>query len=178
MEVFEAMRTRASVRDFRPDPIGRGQMEKLKEAALLAPTSLNLQEQKFCFVTDAALLRKMTEGVIEVSKERGETDYLERLALRGGKVFFGAPLVIVIAVNPENNYIDVDAGIAAQNLALAADLRRQELRRRPEQRDYRNAGRQARIRQAQRHQPRCRGHRPCRQRILSICCSGRRQGED
>ena len=32
MEVFEAMRTRASVRDFRPDPIGRGQMEKLKEA--------------------------------------------------------------------------------------------------------------------------------------------------
>ena len=42
------------------------------------------------------------------------------MALRGGKVFFGAPLVIVIAVNPENNYIDVDAGIAAQNLALAA----------------------------------------------------------
>ena len=120
MEVFEAMRTRASVRDFRPDPIGRGQMEKLKEAALLAPTSLNLQEQKFCFVTDTALLREMAEGVIEVSKERGETDYLERLAQRGGKVFFGAPLVIVIAVNPENNYIDVDAGIAAQNLALAA----------------------------------------------------------
>ena len=120
MEVFEAMRTRASVRDFRPDPIGRGQMEKLKVAALLAPTSLNLQEQKFCFVTDAGLLREMAEGVIEVSKERGETDYLERLAQRGGKVFFGAPLVIVIAVNPENNYIDVDAGIAAQNLALAA----------------------------------------------------------
>ena len=29
-------------------------------------------------------------------------------------------LVIVIAVNPENNYIDVDAGIAVQSLALAA----------------------------------------------------------
>ena len=120
MEVFEALRTRASVRDFLPAPIPAEALEKLKEAALCAPTSLNLQQQRFCFITAPDILRALTEGVIRVSEERGETDYLERLAQRDGKVFFGAPLVIVIAVNPENNYIDVDAGIAVQSLALAA----------------------------------------------------------
>lgn len=120
MEVFEALRTRASVRDFLPRAIESEKIEKLKEAALCAPTSLNLQQQRFCFVTDPALLCEMTNGVIRVSRQRREKDYLERLALRDGKVFFGAPLVIVIAVNPENNYIDVDAGIAVQSLALAA----------------------------------------------------------
>ena len=33
MEVFEALRTRASVRDFLPDPIPAEKLEKLKEAA-------------------------------------------------------------------------------------------------------------------------------------------------
>ena len=120
MEVFEALRTRVSVRDFLPEPIPAEKLEKLKEAALCAPTSLNLQQQRFCFVTDPRVLQTLTQGVIRVSRERGEADYLERLAQRGGKVFFGAPLLIVIAVNPENNYIDVDAGIAVQSLALAA----------------------------------------------------------
>ena len=98
MEVFEALRTRASVRDFLPAPIPAEALEKLKEAALCAPTSLNLQQQRFCFITAPDILRTLTEGVIRVSEERGETDYLERLAQRDGKVFFGAPLVIVIAV--------------------------------------------------------------------------------
>lgn len=120
MEVFEALRRRASVRDFLPRPIEREKIELLRQAAMCAPTSLNLQQQRFCFVTDPQILRAMTEGVIRVSRERGELDYLERLAQRDGKVFFGAPLVIVIAVNPQNNYIDVDAGIAVQSLALAA----------------------------------------------------------
>lgn len=120
MELFKTMRTRCSVREYRDEPLTEAELEQLAEAALLAPTSLNLQQQKFFFVTDPAVLGEMTRAITEVSRQRGETDYLERLAQRGGKVFFGAPLVVVIAVNPENNYIEVDAGIAVQNLALAA----------------------------------------------------------
>ena len=120
MELFEAMRTRCSVRDYREEPLTADQLKLLAEAALRAPTSLNLQQQKFFFVTDPAILGEMTRAITEVSRQRGETDYLERLAQRDGKVFFGAPLVVVIAVNPENNYVEVDAGIAVEHLALAA----------------------------------------------------------
>lgn len=120
MDVFEAMRERCSVRDYSPKPVTPEQLALLEEVALRAQTSLNLQQQKFYFITNPDILETMCRGVEAVSRERGEQDYLERLALRDGKVFFGAPLVVVIAVNRNNNYVDVDAGIAAQNLALAA----------------------------------------------------------
>ena len=120
MELFEAMRARSSVREYRDEPIPPGKIAALQQAALLAPTSLNLQEQKFYFITDRSVLNRITEGMIEVSRQREEWDYLERLAQRDGKALFGAPLLIVIAVNSKNNYIDVDAGIAAQNITLAA----------------------------------------------------------
>lgn len=120
MELFEAMRARSSVREYRAEPIPPEKIAALREAALLAPTSLNLQDQKFFFITDPAVLNQITAGMIEVSRQREEWDYLERLAQREGKALFGAPLLIVIAVNSQNNYIDVDAGIAAQNITLAA----------------------------------------------------------
>lgn len=120
MELFEALRSRSSVREYLPTPLTDRELELLREAALLAPTSLNLQEQKFFFITDPAILDRISAGMIQVSREREEWDYLERLRARDGKTFFGAPLLIVIAVNTANNYIDVDAGIAVQSLALAA----------------------------------------------------------
>ena len=45
MELFEALRSRSSVRDYLPVPLSPRELEGLQEAALLAPTSLNLQEQ-------------------------------------------------------------------------------------------------------------------------------------
>lgn len=120
MEVFDALRTRSSVRDYLPDPLTPAELERLQEAALLSPTSLNLQEQLFYFITDPAILDRIAQGMVEVSKEREEWDYLDRLRQRDGKVFFGAPALIIIAANEVNNYTDVDAGIAAQSLCLAA----------------------------------------------------------
>lgn len=120
MEVFEALRTRSSVRDYLPNPLTQEELARLQEAALLSPTSLNLQEQLFYFITDKAVLDRIAQGMVEVSREREEWDYLERLRQRDGKVFFGAPLLVVIAANEANNYTDVDAGAAAQSLCLAA----------------------------------------------------------
>ena len=82
MELFEAMRARSSVREYRDEPIPPGKIAALQQAALLAPTSLNLQEQKFYFITDRSVLNRITEGMIEVSRQREEWDYLERLAQR------------------------------------------------------------------------------------------------
>lgn len=119
-KVLELMKQRSSVRDYKPYLPAKDQMESLKLAALYAPTSLDLQEQRFFFITDPGLLLEMEENVREIAGLRGENDYLERLKARRNKVFFGAPLVVVIAVKRSNNYTDVDAGIAVQNLALAA----------------------------------------------------------
>ena len=64
MELFEALRSRSSVRDYLPVPLSPRELEGLQEAALLAPTSLNLQEQKFFFVTDPHILYRIIAGMI------------------------------------------------------------------------------------------------------------------
>ncbi|MGI5889078.1 MAG: nitroreductase family protein [Oscillospiraceae bacterium] len=119
--VLRVIASRSSTRDYMPDPVPRDAVEALETAALEAPTSLDRQEQKFIFVTDPALIREMEHDIAEKAREAGETDYLERLAMRDGKVFFGAPLVIVVSSRTENDYTAVDAGIAAQTICLAAE---------------------------------------------------------
>lgn len=118
--VLQTICERSSVRNYLDRPISDSEMAILETAALAAPTSLDLQQQKFFFIRKRELLAVIEKGVIEAAKERNEDDYLQRLAERENKVLFGAPLLIIIAVNTANNYIDVDAGIAVQSIALAA----------------------------------------------------------
>jgi nitroreductase len=52
MEVFEAIASRRSIRKYRSDSVPPEQIEKLLEAARLAPSTSNTQSWKFKVVTD------------------------------------------------------------------------------------------------------------------------------
>lgn len=119
--VIQNMLSRSSVRDYLPYTVEDDKLQLLKTAALSAPTACDLQQTRFVFIENREILGRIESAVIEKARERGESDYLERLSQRGNKVLFGAPLFIIIAVKSGENYIDVDAGIAVQNLALAAE---------------------------------------------------------
>ncbi|RLF24853.1 MAG: nitroreductase family protein, partial [Thermoprotei archaeon] len=47
MDVFEAIRTRRSIRSFRPDPVREEDLVKILEAATWAPSAGNLQPWEF-----------------------------------------------------------------------------------------------------------------------------------
>ena len=119
-DVLKAIRERSSVRDYKDDPIPADLLDALKKAALHAPTSLDRQEQRFYFIQNKAVLKDIEKDVMKMAAEQGEWGYLERLAERDNKVLFGAPLLVVIASKEENDYTQVDAGIAAQTICLAA----------------------------------------------------------
>lgn len=53
MELFEAIEKRRSIRNYRSDPVEPGQIERLLEAARLAPSASNTQTWRFKVVTDA-----------------------------------------------------------------------------------------------------------------------------
>lgn len=53
MDVFEAIRTRRSVRKYRPEPIPNDRLERIFEAARLAPSAGNRQPWRFVVVRDA-----------------------------------------------------------------------------------------------------------------------------
>ena len=63
MDVFEALRTRRSVRSFKEDKIEEDKLNKVLEAGRLAPSANNRQQWRFVVVEDASLRDKLKEAV-------------------------------------------------------------------------------------------------------------------
>ena len=114
-EVLKAIMERYSCRDFLPDALPKEQVDILIDAALASPSALNLQPWHIIAVTDKPLIEAMDEYAM--SDEN--MPYYERIKDRGGKMFYNAPCVLVIAIN-DSERAPLDAGIVSQNICLAA----------------------------------------------------------
>ena len=113
MELRDAIRTRHSIRAFRPDPFSAETLKELIELANLAPSAGNLQGRDFVVVRDGATRRS-----------------LARAALDQGFIA-EAPVAVVVCANLARTatkygrrgrelYAIQDAAAATQNLLLAA----------------------------------------------------------
>jgi nitroreductase len=104
MDVFEAIQKRHSVRAYLPDALPQDKLERILEAARLAPSAGNTQPWHFLVVTDQQTREKLSKG--------------------GGFARFvaEAPVVIVGCGNRKAspNWYVVDTAIALQNMVLAA----------------------------------------------------------
>jgi len=109
MEFSALIKKRYSVRAYKPDPVEDGELEKVLEAARLAPTAANRQAIRFVVIH--------TEGREEELKRIYNKDW-----------FVQAPLVVCACGIPAENWVrkdgknynDVDVGIAMDHLILAA----------------------------------------------------------
>ena len=61
MEIFEAIRKRASVRTFAPCEIGERELEQIVDAGRRAPSGYNRQPREFVIVRDAAILKRLAK---------------------------------------------------------------------------------------------------------------------
>jgi nitroreductase len=59
MNVFEAIKSRRSIRSFSDKPIEEEKLSRVLEAGRLAPSAKNLQEWKFLIVKDRELKKKL-----------------------------------------------------------------------------------------------------------------------
>lgn len=109
MEFSALIKKRYSVRAYKPDPVEDGELEKVLDAARLAPTAANRQAIRFVVIH--------TEGREEELKRIYNKDW-----------FVQAPLVVCACGIPAENWVrkdgknynDVDVGIAMDHLILAA----------------------------------------------------------
>lgn len=119
MEVLEAIRSRRSVRRYKPDPVDDKTLELVLDAARLAPSWANTQCWRFIVVRDQGTKEKLAEALI-----------FNNPAAKG---VIGAPVVIVACAElGKSGYYDekpasdkgdwfmFDVAIAMQNLVLAA----------------------------------------------------------
>jgi nitroreductase len=139
-ELLGLIRSRRSVRRFRPEPVGREVLEQLIELAAWAPSAGNRQDWLFTVVTSPELKRQMAEAVqarwaaiIEANRARGFAEGMERYAAAFAG-FPEAPAVVIISARATTSVqrhmfgeeADATAGgaasaaMAAQNMMLAA----------------------------------------------------------
>ena len=78
MEAIENMKTRRSIRKFKPDAVPQELMDKIIEAGLYAPSGMNKQSPIIIAVTD----RKMRDEISEMNREIGGWRALTRFTAR------------------------------------------------------------------------------------------------
>ena len=118
-ETLKTIAERYSCRDFADTPLTDGQIKALADAALAAPSAMNRQPWHIIVITDKALIEEMdAEGMNILSAAEDKSGY-ERIMSRGGKIFYNAPCMFMIA-SDGSHYASMDCGILSQNLALAA----------------------------------------------------------
>ena len=111
MDVYEAIRTRTSVRGYRSTPIADDTLNRLLDAARLAPSGKNGQPWTFIVIKDRETRTRLVD------------------ACKGQAFIAEAPVVLAVCGREELAYqkmggywnsLPVDIGIALEHLMLAA----------------------------------------------------------
>jgi len=99
MDVFEAIRTRRSVRAFTGEAIPREDLERIVDAGRLAATGSNKQPWDFIVVTDRTMIEQLKTA----------SQWIEKSAA-----------IIAVVMDPESRWWVEDGAAAVQNMLLAA----------------------------------------------------------
>ncbi len=122
-DTLKTIKQRYSCRSFvngkMPDDAS---LNAIAQAAIEAPSGVNRQHWHISMVKNSTLISQMeAEGMLLLSSMPDKSLY-QRIMGRGGKLFYNAPCMAVIAIkeaSPKGAEL-IDLGIVAQNIVLAA----------------------------------------------------------
>ncbi len=129
MDALQAIYTRRSTRNYKPDPVEEEKLEQLLEAARQAPSGSNSQNNHFLVIRNPEVIRKlisMTETAF-AKMECNEDTYVSlrhaiQASKKGGYVFcYNAPLLIVVANRKDYGNNLADCACAIENMMVAAN---------------------------------------------------------
>ena len=110
--VIEAIKKRSSTRGYTNEPLTDAELNTLLHAGLQAPTAANKQEIHFTVLKgDHKILAELEE---EKNRLRGISDAPHNF-------YYEAPTVVILSADSEYKWSALDAGIAVENMALAAE---------------------------------------------------------
>ena len=115
--VLEVIDKRRSVRKYKDTPLSKEQIQLLLEAALISPSSKNMEPWHLTVLTKRDLILEWEKVIIQHFIDINDEQVVANNAARDNKIFYDAPVVFVISME-EGKAMDV--GIMAQSIALAA----------------------------------------------------------
>ena len=129
MDALEAIFTRRSTRNFRPDMVDPEKIEKIIEAGRRAPCGGNTQTNHFIVIRDPEIIKNlivMTERAF-AKMEADENTYASlkhsiAASKKGGYVFcYNAPVLIITANRRDYGNNIADCACAIENMMIAAN---------------------------------------------------------
>ena len=129
MDALEAIVTRRSTRNYKPDPVEPEKIEKILEAGRQAPSGGNNQTSHFLVIRNRdvldrliALTEKAFAGMEITENMYASMKYSVTAAKKGGYVFcYNAPLLIAVANRKDYGNNIADCACALENMMVAAN---------------------------------------------------------
>jgi nitroreductase len=118
-ETLKTIAGRYSCRDFDPTPLSTEQVKALVEEALASPSAMNRQPWHLIVITDKTVIEELDDEGMKILAAAEDKSGYERIMSRGGKLFYNAPCMIVVATS-STSPSGMDCGILSQNIALAS----------------------------------------------------------
>jgi F420 biosynthesis protein FbiB-like protein len=125
------IQTRRSIRRYRPDPIPRGTIHRLLEAAIWAPSAHNRQPWRFAVIASAAVKQRLALAMgnrlrADRTRDGDAPDAIERDVQRSRERITGAPVVIAVCLSmvdmdryPDERRASAERTMAVQSVAMA-----------------------------------------------------------
>lgn len=110
--VIETIGKRSSTRGYTPEPLTEEELNTLLHAGLQAPTAANKQEIHF------TVLKGDNKILTELEEEKNR---LRNISDAPHNFYYEAPVVVILSADSEYKWSALDAGIAVENMALAAE---------------------------------------------------------
>lgn len=109
---------RRSLRAYRPDQVPEPVLEVILSSGLSAPSGMNRQPWHISVVNDQSLIEDMHQVILaEVQRDPAYAAILSE----GFHVFHHAPLLLVVSVKADDIWGEIDGGLLAGNMFLAAN---------------------------------------------------------
>ena len=129
MEALEAIMTRRSTRDYKPEPVEKEKINQILDAGRQAPSGGNNQTNHFLVIRNRDVLNRLT-GMVEKAFARmeiTENTYASmkhsiNASRKGGYVFcYNAPVLIIVANRRYYGNNIADCACAIENMMVAAN---------------------------------------------------------
>jgi nitroreductase len=123
---LDVIAQRFTAREYTGEPVDSADLEKICVAGAQAPSSTNSQPWEIIAVTNPELIAELNAaGLEQLAADPKMERFNKSITERGGKLFYGAPVIIFVAIAPNTKPRGVDSaardcGILVENLALAA----------------------------------------------------------
>ena len=120
-ETLQAIKNRRSIRQFQFDQISDAELQVIMEAAIAAPSAMNQQKWHFTVVQDRKVIDEVVKAIIEAYLNSGNEVLKKKVKDPLYDTFYYAPTVIFVSADMNAPWIQLDCGMAIQNMMLAAE---------------------------------------------------------